>query len=446
MVRPALRGVLNTDYVSYERVMAAGYFAAQTQAAEIRQALSREPAPTAIATAGSTNGAPPQAPAAPPTIAAVRVEGAGSVQPALVREAFQLRSGQPFDLPAALAGLDAVWATRLFRSAWIDVVSAAQGVEVVVHVREAVRRVLEVSASFDEAEEAAGWLRLRDLNVFGHGETLELQGRASEARSGVQLGFGVDGLLGSPLGYFLRGEMSEWRPRRFVDGEALPRASIDRRGVSGGLQTHPSPSLLFRARFERARADTAEDPELGTPASREEIMTIGGLVLWDRLDDRWAPTRGASASLEADRSVTGLGATSDYWRAQATLRWAIPMGRAGTLEVSGLALTSGGTPPVSEQTQFGGPALLPGFARDELWDPYGGALSVSDRVTLLGRLQLVLRAGFGGAWDDRSSITLDSAEFGVGAGLHHPTPLGPLEVEWGHAQGRSRVYVSIGWR
>src|SRR6185295_5140938 len=112
-----------------------------------------------------------------------------------------------------------------------------------------------------------------------------------------------DGLFGSPLGYFLRGEVSEWRPRRFVDGEALPRASFDRLGVNGGLQTHPSPELLFRARFERARVDTAENAELGTVAAREQIMTLGGLVLWDRLDDHWAPTRGVSLSLEADHSV-----------------------------------------------------------------------------------------------------------------------------------------------
>jgi NTE family protein len=455
MVSPSLRGVLNTDYEDYDRIMAAGYFAARTQAAEIRQALARDFLPAAAtdgdapgaATATASTTTPSAAPAASAqTVTAVRVQGAKSVHPGLVLEAFRVRSGRPFELPAALAGLDAVWATRLFRSAWLDVVPAPGGVEVEVHVRETVRRVVELSASYDEADSAAGWLRLRDLNVFGHGETLELEGRASEARSAALLGFSVDGLFGSPLGYFLRGEASEWRPRRFVDGEALPRASFDRLGVSGGLQTHPTAALLFRTRFERARVDTAENDELGTPASREEIMTVGGLVRWDRLDDHWEPTRGASASLEADHSVPGLGATHDYWRAQATVRWATALGRAGTLELGGLAFTSGGALPLSEQTQFGGPALAPGFPRDGLWAPYGGALALSDRIALVGRLRLVLRAGLSGTWDERSAISLDSAEAGFGVGLHHPTPLGPLELEWGHAQGRSQVYVSLGWR
>jgi NTE family protein len=448
MVQPALRGVLNTDYESYDRIMADGYFAARTQEAEIRHALRRDPAPIPAATNGHPDGVPagPSPPATPPTITAVRVEGAGSVHQGLVREAFRVHPGQPFDLPAALAGLDAVWATRLFRSAWLDAVPSPQGVEVVVEVREAVRRVMELSASYDEADSAAGWLRLRDLNVFGHGETLELEGRASEARSAAALGFSVDGLFGSPLGYFLRGEVSEWRPRRFVDGDALPRASFDRLGASGGLQTHPSAALLLRARFERARVDTAESAELGTPASREEIMTLGGLVRWDRLDDHWAPTRGASVSLETDHSVPGLGATNEYWRALAAVRWATALGRAGALELSGLAFTSGGTLSESEQVQFGGPALAVGFPRDGLWGPHGGALSVSDRITLAGRLQIVLRAGVSGVWDQRSDVSLESAEAGFGAGLHHPTPLGPLQLEWGHAGGRSRVYVSLGWR
>jgi outer membrane translocation and assembly module TamA len=226
----------------------------------------------------------------------------------------------------------------------------------------------------------------------------------------------------------------------------LPRASIDRVGVSGGLQTHPSPALLFRARFERAQVDTAEDAERGTPAVRDEVMTLGGLVRWDRLDDHWAPTRGASASLEADHSVPGLGATQDYWRALATARWAKALGRAGTVELGGLLFISGGALPESEQLQFGGPAVAPGFPRDGLWAPQGAALSVSDRIALAGRLELVLRAGVSGVWQERSAIRLDSLEPGFGAGLHHPTPLGPLELEWGHADGRSRVYVSLGWR
>jgi NTE family protein len=441
VIRPRLRDLLNTDYEDYARALDQGYFAARAQAAGIRQAAG--PAP--VEGAGTDGHPDPAPPALQQPITAVRVEGTAGVQPSLVQDAFRVRPGDPFELPRALEGLDRVWATRLFRSTWLDVLPAKGGLEVVVHVREAVRRVVEVSAAFDETDKAEGLVRLRDLNVLGRGETLELVGQASEARTAAGVGFAVDGLLGSPLGYFVQGTVSEWRPRRFLDGEPLPRGEYDRLGVSGGLQTHPAPTLLFRARFERARVDTTESPETGLTADREEIMTVGALAFWDALDDYWEPKRGGWAALQADHSLTGLGATHDYWRARADLRWATTLGRAGTLELDALAFTSGGLLPLHEQFQFGGPVLVPGVPRDGLWGPHGGALALSQRVPLLGALQLVLRAGMGGVWEDRSSIDLDSAQHGLGAGLRHPTPLGPLAVEWGSAEGRSRFFVSIGY-
>jgi len=444
VVRPELRRVANSDYAVFERAIAAGYQAARAQAAAIRAAA--HPADTA-GDAG-TDGAAQAGPSflSPRPVVSVRVEGQAAVREALVREAFGVEPGQPFALTAALEGLDAVWATRLFRSAWLDVVPAAQGVDVVVHVREAEQGVVEVSGSFDETDKAAGVLRLRDANVFGRGETLELLGQASEARTEMRLGFAVDGLLGSPLGYFVNGSASEWRPRRFVEGKPAPRGELDRVALTGGLQTHPSASLLFRARFERARVRTAALPAAGLGKGSVEIATVGALVVWDTLDDRWEPTRGAMAAFELDHSVGALGAEQDYWRAVASFRTTATLGRAGTVQLDGLGFTTGGAIPLHEQVQFGGPVLAPGLARDALWGPHGGALALSHRLDLLAGFQLVARAGAAGVWKGRSSIGLGSAQKGFGFGLRHASPVGPLALEWGRAGGRSRVFFSIGYR
>lgn len=444
VITPGLTGLANGDYPAYERAIAAGYAAAREQAAAIRQAAG-VPRPAEGAGAGSDGqaGAPP--PASALVITAVRVEGVHAVRDTLVRDALGVRSGQPFDLALALRGLDAVWATRLFRSAWLDTLPTAGGLDLVVHVREAEKRLVEVSASFEETDKAEGIVRLLDVNVFGRGQTLELLGRASEARSALRLGFAADGLLGSPLGYFVQASSSEWRPRPFRDGRPLARAQFDRTSVVAALQTHPSAALLFRGGFERARVTVAAHESARIAAGTDQIATLGALGVWDTLDDRWEATRGGMLSLQLDHSVRALGADERYWRALGSGRWARTFGRAGTLEVDALGFTSGGSIPLHEQVQLGGPVLVPGLDRDALWGPHGGGAALSQRVRLVGALELVLRAGVGGVWERRSDVSLSSAQHGVGIGLRHASPIGPLSLEWGRSGGGSQVYVSVGY-
>lgn len=439
VVEPPLEGLLNTDYPAFERAIAAGYEAARGQAVAIASAIGRNERQAA---AGS---APPATPSPGRLVTGVRVEGEAAVRESMVLQAFALRPGQPFDLQAALRGLDAVWATRLFRSAWLDVLPGAAGLDVVVHVREAERRVVEVAASFEETDKAEGVVSLRDRNLFGHGETLELRGQASDARSAVRLEFAADGLLGSPLGYVLQGSVAEWRPRPFVDEAPLARAEFDRVALEGALQTHPLASLLLRGGFERAHVGSRAHDEAGIAEGEAELLTVGGLAVWDTLDDRWDPTHGAMVSLRADRGVRALGGDTVYWRALAAARAAVTIGRAGTLQLDALGFTSGENIPLHEQVQFGGPVLVPGVARDGLWGPHGGGIALSHRVRVVGGLQVVARAGLGGVWDERGEVSLDSARRGLGFGLRHSSPVGPLALEWGRQGGRSRVYVSIGY-
>lgn len=443
VVEPALEGLLNTDYPAFERAIAAGYEAAKGQAAAIARASVRHPVP---APAAASNGDPPPAAAALTAriVTGVRVEGEAAARESLVRQAFGVRVGEPFDLQGALRGLDALWATQLFRSIWLDVLPATSGVEAVVHVREAEKRTMEAAASFNETDKAEGVAILRDGNLFGHGETLELMGRASDARSALRVTFAADGLLGSPLGYFVRASVSEWRPRPFLDEVPLARAEFDRASLAGGLQTHPVASLLLRAGFERAHVGTSRHEAAGLLAGDVELATVGGLAVWDTLDDRWNATRGGMLSLQLDHGVRALGGELSYWRAVAAARGAVTLGRAGTLQLDALGFTSAEGIPLHEQVQFGGPVLIPGFARDALWGPHGGALAVSQRVSVAGGLQVIARAGVGGVWARRSDITPGSAARGFGVGVRHSSPVGPLALEWGRAGGRSRVYVSIG--
>lgn len=457
VVRPALDGVTNTDYSQFERAIAAGERVGLEQAAAIRQ-VARVPAPTEPAGgSGGTGDGEATLPAGadgsglhqrppPQPIAAVSVAGHVHVRESLVREAFGVEAGDALDLDAALRGLDGVWATRLFRTAWLDLVPRERGVEVVVHVKEAERGIAELGASFDETDKAGATVRVRHGNLFGRGETIELLAHASEARTVLRGELAVDGLFGFPLGYFAQVGWTEWRPRPFRGSEPLSRAEFDRAGVTAGAQTHLGPSLLLRAVFERARVGITAHPEAGMTSGHDSIATLGARVVWDTLDDRWRPTRGRRVSLALDHSVRSLGADHDYWRALGDARWCVGLGRAATAQLDALGFTSGGTLPRYEQVQLGGPVLAPGLQRDALWGPHAAAAAVSMRVPVLGGLQAVARAGAGGAWEERSQVSAGSARRGIGLGLQHDTPVGPVALEWGRSEGHSQVYFSIGYR
>jgi NTE family protein len=436
VVRPPLEGFTNGDYEQHERALREGRLAAEQQMPAIRRLAGQDGA-----------APPPPVPAAPVRpVAAVSVEGAGAVDETLVRAIFALEAGQPFDLARALRGLDAVWASRLFRALWLDLVPRGDEVEVVVHVREAERRTVALGLSFDETDKANAAVSLRYANLFGRGETAELLARASEAQTELRLSLAVDGVFGAPLGYFLQGFASEWRPRVFSGGVSLPRAEYDRVGAAAGVQTHLGPSRLLRASFERAHVTAAGHAAAALAAGTTEVATLGARVAWDTVDDPSWPARGAALSLAYDRSITALGATFPYWRLRGEAEATHTLGRAGTLQLRGFGFTSAGALPVHEQPQIGGPALIPGLPRDALWAPHAAAAGLTHRLPLAGRLHLLTRVGTGGAWPSREAASFSSLRRGFSLGVQHPSPLGPLTLEWGRAEGRWRTYVALGYR
>lgn len=68
-------------------------------------------------------------------------------------------------------------------------------------------------------------------------------------------------------------------------------------------------------------------------------------------------------------------------------------------------------------------------------------------VDLASVARLYGRVGAGGTWERPGEITLDTAIVGGGLGLTVTTPIGPLQLDYGWAEGgRNRLYFAIGWQ
>jgi hypothetical protein len=107
---------------------------------------------------------------------------------------------------------------------------------------------------------------------------------------------------------------------------------------------------------------------------------------------------------------------------------------------------AGSQAPEYDFFRVGGPELVPGRSREELWGRWAGAAGVGFGVRLGLSWRIVARAGAGNAWDRQQDVKLSDLRAGASLGAAHSTPLGPLAVDLGLGAGRLQVSVTLGFQ
>jgi NTE family protein len=434
VIRPDLEGRGFDDYSDPEALIQIGRDAA-------RRALGRlrEVAPGRAA----TRSAAPETPGA--TLVAVEVRGNRGLATRSIQAAFGVRPPVPLRVDALVRGLDRVWATGLFETVWLDLESGPAGLKAVLDVSERPRMSAELGIGYDEADQASGFVRLRNGNVLGHGERFDVTLLGGEREAGARASWLGDALWRQRVGYVLGGELLEERPVAYADAEALGRAAFSRRLGWGGAQVSFGPDAVARAYLTLGRVSSAPRPGLPIAAGTDQHRTLGALLAWDRLDDRDLPRSGAAVVVRAERSLEGFGATRDYWRLRADGRAAWKPGGDFVIEARGAAGLSGRDVPDYDLFRLGGPAFLPGRPREELWGRQLLAATLSPGYDWRG-FRVSLRAGAGNVWERRGDVSLADLRWGVGAGVTRRTRFGPIALEAGvDSDGRGALYLSAGY-
>jgi hypothetical protein len=283
-------------------------------------------------------------------------------------------------------------------------------------------------------------------NAFGHAERAEVELDGGIHDYGVRAGLTAGGLgYGRwPIGLFARGLALTEEPRVFVGGEDVGRADFARAIVDGGMDLARGPDILLQAGLAAGRVEARRLPGLGLPPGTDAYRVVHGTLAWDRLDDRDLPLSGGAVAVRGERSLTGLGAARDYWRASATARGALSLGRSFVIEGAALLGLSGRDVPVYNFFRIGGPDVLPGRARDELWARQVLGLSLAPSYDLRG-FRIGLRGGLGNAWADRSDVSLSDLRGGAGVRVSKRSPLGLVSLDAGLDDGgHAAFYFSIG--
>ena len=442
LVRPDLGDHSTIDYSGLDALITAGYEATKASVAAIRVQLEeagvsdlapRSPAQSGTALAGTR-------------IASVRIAGNKRASEALTRHVFNLPAGPGYVMAKSLGAFDKIDASGLFDWTWLRFDRAEDGVNVVLQVRDAPPNQAEVNVGYSEWEKARGAIRLRNENTLGAGEQLELLLAASDATSVVQASLQGERLFVAGLGYRVAGYRELDKPRFFTDaGDEINRARFDRYGVDLALRSSAKRWGLAETGVRFGRVKTPARTGLDFPASDDQVGALFGGLELDTLDDLAWPEHGRRLAAHGEWSLKGLGADLAYWRVSAEGRVGRPISRRLVAELDGLAGFSGGDLPVYAQYRLGG-VILPGYCQEELKGAQTLAGAVSLRYRVAGQLRVLVRGGAGNVFARTGDITSDNLRWGVGVGLYHPSPIGPVSFEVGVRQdGGTLTALSVGW-
>jgi len=315
-----------------------------------------------------------------------------------------------------------------------------------LRVVEQYRNTADIGLAYQSDDQAQGFLRLETRDPFGGGERLQVNAFAS-ARD-LRLGVALRGeqLFGAHLGYQIDVEYHEEKPKFYSDKQFVNRADFDRRHVRLAGDWQLGTNHLGQAGMLIGRVSIAESLGLEYPSSVEQKRTVFARYIWDTLESLTLPRRGIRVEALGERNEESLGATSSYWRVDSTLRMARSIGPI-TFEGNARYGFSSGTLPISEWFFVGGPVLIPGAAREELWGRQAAVGSLSVGIEPLSIARVYARVGLGGVWEEPHDIGWSDAIGGFGFGATVATPLGPVQLDYGWAEaGRNRLAISIGWQ
>ena len=170
----------------------------------------------------------------------------------------------------------------------------------------------------------------------------------------------------------------------------------------------------------------------------------------DTLDNIAFPREGVLTTAEWRGSSRGrLGADDDYDQVLLSATHAKTWGRHTLTSSLRYDVTISGEPPLDRSFRLGGFLDLSGLAHDQLIGKYAARLGAS-YYRRIGDLALFpafagVTLELGNAWGARSDISLGDTIWGGSIWAGVDTPVGPIYVGYGRAEGdRDAVYVHLG--
>lgn len=374
-----------------------------------------------------------------------QVEGAQTIDPALVSRELQYHAGEPFSAQAITTSRERLLKLDLFSAVRFLQEESPRDPSVIpmrVQVDEKPFREWRFSIGYGTEDQMRGQIRWRHNNWFGGGRRLDVQVKASALTRQIDVSFLQPYFLGSrnrflltfrpqqmdEPGYFLN--MTRLQPRFERDfGERLTGFLAYRLEYDRLNNINPATIRLLRG-FERKGALSG--------------LSVG--LNWNTTDDPLNSTRGGLFSFSAEHVGGALGGDFHFWKLQGEARKYQRLSEKIVLATRfrlGFADPLGGSDeiPLFERFFAGGANSVRGYGRHRLGplstadDPVGGRSllegSLELRRSLFEKIGGVVFLDFGQVSLRSFDVPIDDLRFALGFGGSYVTPVGPLRLDIG---------------
>lgn len=390
----------------------------------------------------------------PPKMHFVRLNNQSRFSDDVIRELINVEPGKPLNLEQLDHDLRQIYGLGFIRQARYRIIENEdqQGIEITILQDE--RGTDFIETGLDLSFSARG----STINLSGAYLKTDLDERGSEFRAMLQVGesplFYSDYYkpLNDRLTYSFMPSFSIFRrPLLIYDGnrDALAETKLDEIGGAIAINRDFGRVARLTAGFTRYRGEI--DVSIGEPFLKpfafdgaEAFMELE----FDRLDDRFLPTRGIYSMLKYTSSLESLGADLDFDQWEFSIYGSHTFGRhnilwKGIYETSSDEVSNSPNPPIYAWYTAGGFMNMSGYEQNALVGPHFGMVGVGYRYQvaqsgfLPGYVGTTLE--FGNTAFRRDDLFSDGLLNGS-VYFAYKTPLGPVYLGVGWSEERSALY------
>lgn len=373
----------------------------------------------------------------------IELSGNTSVKNWVILRSFPLKIGTPYNSRKAANGLADLHASGLFDQITAEVLHARSGPRLRLTVAERSTDALRLGLHHNLEYQTEGFLQWAKTNLFGLGNELTLHTQYSPRRAHHFARLKSDRILRTYLTASMRLYRHKHEQYLYRDHERTNTYVTTREGfeVSFGQNISRFAQMSFQVLTEEI--DFVFDA-VETDYHHSRLALVARL---DDLDHANFPSRGR-------RLVAQLSWGDDFFDGDMVYRsfradgdwYHSPTGRL-TLSIGAEVGSADRVMPIHERFALGGRGSFMGLASDELLGDRLIAGTLGARYRFYPISYAIARIDVGNAWSKGADINFwEKLRTGAGAGLMFDTPLGPLTLLWGLADGGdTKFYFSWGY-
>ncbi|MFO7950210.1 MAG: outer membrane protein assembly factor BamA [Candidatus Fermentibacteraceae bacterium] len=379
----------------------------------------------------------------------------------VIRRELKIYPGDLFTRTSLMRSIRNVYYLNYFNNVIPDfnMIEGSSDIDLIVEVEEKTTGRAGIGAGYSGQEGLNGYLELGESNLFGRGQSININYTFSKRRNDIQLGFTEPWFRDTPLS--LGGELFH---------TTSDYTQYDRKRTGGAVTVgRPVPwvdflSVSTRYTLEKVNVYNITDDSTSFYYDLRDLQwprwtsSLRFTVLRDSRDRKVFPGEGSRNSISAEYAGGVLGGNIGFAKYLLDSAWHMPAFwkffltlrlRAGTI-----ASLAGREPPAYELFELGGTGFygLRGYDDNSIgavsgFETVGGRtmmiLSAEYRFRVIDQLQLSVFADAGDAWNSWSDTEFWNLNRGAGMGIRVEVPmLGVLGLDYAYGfDGPDR-----GWR